>query len=342
MGKKVAIDLDGTIAEYQPGYAKRKHIGEPIKPIMDLAKKLDERGQEVIIFTARVHDKSHVPSIKAWLKKHGLGHLKITNIKTPDIAMIIDDRAVQVERNTGKMLGKPKLVFEAASATPGSLNVTEDDFIDGVKKKDNEHTLQGGEVMNGKLYDKIFGESGADGVPGYEGEEAGTKGRKSVDGMEDITGIKDAKLSPPKNSAPEGMKNMNAQGGDDGDLAGDPAESTPPGQMQTKKKAAGQADGPDKMARPGAQGGDDGQQAGERAPATIKKDSPKGMFESASGALYEKIFGPAEDYTDIEESYDDFDEVEDYVEESYEDEDYEELDDAPAGGLYEQVFGSDE
>lgn len=101
----IGVDLDGTLAHYE-GWKGIEHIGEPIPAMMDRVKRWLTEGRKVKIFTARVEDKQALSPIWAWLKKHGIGELEVTNVK--DFAMIElwDDRCVQVELNTGKPVGK--------------------------------------------------------------------------------------------------------------------------------------------------------------------------------------------------------------------------------------------
>ena len=59
-------------------------------------------GYTVKIVTARAADPEvAIPPIKAWLKKHGLPDLEVTNAKDMDMIELWDDRAVQVIPNTG-------------------------------------------------------------------------------------------------------------------------------------------------------------------------------------------------------------------------------------------------
>jgi hypothetical protein len=98
-GKKViAVDLDGTLA-FSPGGVG--FIGKPIKGMMDIVRSAIANGDEVRIFTARAHDSRQIPKVRAWLKEHGLSGLKITNIKTPDIDLFYDDKAMAVHKNKG-------------------------------------------------------------------------------------------------------------------------------------------------------------------------------------------------------------------------------------------------
>lgn len=102
----IAVDLDGTLAHHDPkAQYLASQIGEPIKPMLERVKRWIEEGHEVVIFTARVGEEGAYPHIQAWLRKHGIGGLTITNKKGQDVGEFWDDRAVAVERNTGKVLG---------------------------------------------------------------------------------------------------------------------------------------------------------------------------------------------------------------------------------------------
>ena len=50
------FDLDGTLAKYD-GWKGIDHIGEPVKPMVDLIKKMHAEGKVVKIMTARVAPK---------------------------------------------------------------------------------------------------------------------------------------------------------------------------------------------------------------------------------------------------------------------------------------------
>ncbi len=104
----IGVDLDGTLALYD-GWKGASHIGEPIQPMLARVRTWLAEGKTIKIFTARVAipepDRSNaVRHIHEWLESHGLPRLDITNVK--DLAMIElwDDRAVQVEFNTGQRM----------------------------------------------------------------------------------------------------------------------------------------------------------------------------------------------------------------------------------------------
>ena len=106
-----AVDLDGTLAEYT-GWQGNEFIGKAIPSMISMIKQWIQDGIEVIIFTARATDPKNIPAIEKWLERNDLPKLKITNIKTPDIARIYDDRAVQVRKNTGELLGDQDIIGE--------------------------------------------------------------------------------------------------------------------------------------------------------------------------------------------------------------------------------------
>ncbi len=102
----IAVDLDGTLAHHDPkAQYKASEIGEPIAPMLERVKRWIEEGHEVVIFTARVGEEGAYPHIQAWLRKHGIRGVAITNKKRADFKEMWDDRAVAVQRNTGKVLG---------------------------------------------------------------------------------------------------------------------------------------------------------------------------------------------------------------------------------------------
>jgi hypothetical protein len=102
----IGVDLDGTLAEYQHGYAQRLHIGEPIALMLARVKAWRAAGTEVRIFTARVSGpaKHRIPTkalIEAWCLEHVGEVLPVTCRKDYAMVELWDDRAVQVVKNTG-------------------------------------------------------------------------------------------------------------------------------------------------------------------------------------------------------------------------------------------------
>lgn len=104
----IAVDLDGTLAEYDE-FISERHIGKPIPIMVDRVRQYLNDGHRVIIFTARAasNDPSTILAIKEWCIEHIGVPLDITCRKTPDLEFILDDKAVTVERNTGRIKAVP-------------------------------------------------------------------------------------------------------------------------------------------------------------------------------------------------------------------------------------------
>lgn len=96
----IGVDFDGTLATYDH-FRGDEHTGEPVEPMVRLVRKLIHEGYDVRLFTAR---KPH-PALRTWMQKHLGKVLKITNTKDPGMIAIYDDRAINVQRNTGKLSG---------------------------------------------------------------------------------------------------------------------------------------------------------------------------------------------------------------------------------------------
>lgn len=106
----ICVDLDGTLALYDH-WKGIDHVGDPIPAMLKRVKDWLAAGTTVKIFTARVsvpdRDKAAVIApIHAWCEKHGLPPLEVTCMKDFSCVRIYDDRAVQVEMNTGRIIGE--------------------------------------------------------------------------------------------------------------------------------------------------------------------------------------------------------------------------------------------
>lgn len=105
----IGFDLDGTLAEYH-GWMNLSKIGDPIKPMLALVKEYIAAGWEVKIFTARVSTndpeelKDTVLAIEKWCLEHVGTILDVTCRKDFTCVKFYDDRAVQVEFNTGRII----------------------------------------------------------------------------------------------------------------------------------------------------------------------------------------------------------------------------------------------
>lgn len=113
----VGVDLDGTLAHYDPTAFAVDHIGEPIEPVRDFVRSLLYRGVDVRIFTARVGphgeaypDGTPIPHdfidqarqhIEQWCLKHLGRVIPVTATKDYSMVALYDDRAVQLIPNEG-------------------------------------------------------------------------------------------------------------------------------------------------------------------------------------------------------------------------------------------------
>lgn len=114
------VDLDGTLARYD-GWTGGQ-IGEPIPLMLDRVKAWLAEGVEVRIVTARIACTGlHVPGstldgpdfageqqslIEQWCLKHIGQKLRVTAFKDFAMVELWDDRAIQVDMNTGRRIGE--------------------------------------------------------------------------------------------------------------------------------------------------------------------------------------------------------------------------------------------
>jgi hypothetical protein len=101
----IGVDFDGTLAHYN-GWKGHEfdHIGPPIPAMMERVKGWISEGKTVKVFTARAGIPEQIPAVRQWLDAHGLAGVEITNIKDRFMHQLWDDRAIQVEINTGRQI----------------------------------------------------------------------------------------------------------------------------------------------------------------------------------------------------------------------------------------------
>ncbi|MCG8686970.1 MAG: hypothetical protein MI892_18970 [Desulfobacterales bacterium] len=102
-GPWFGVDLDGTLAVWDETSSLNR-IGPPIPAMVDYVRRMVDNGIRVKIFTARASDPEQIPLIQSWLNQNGLPGLEITNVKDYYMERLYDDRAIRVERNTGRIL----------------------------------------------------------------------------------------------------------------------------------------------------------------------------------------------------------------------------------------------
>lgn len=103
----IGVDLDGTLAITGQG-SWRHTIGRPIQAMVERVKFWRGMGIEVRVMTARVCDDptgSVKRNIERWCSEVLGEVLPVTNVKDYGMLCLYDDRCVQVESNTGIILG---------------------------------------------------------------------------------------------------------------------------------------------------------------------------------------------------------------------------------------------
>ena len=100
----IGVDLDGTLAHYE-GFGDGSKIGKPIPLMLKRVKSWLKQKKKVKIFTARVayRNEKQKGMIKEWCIKHVGQELPITCFKDFSMIELWDDRAIRVEKNTGKI-----------------------------------------------------------------------------------------------------------------------------------------------------------------------------------------------------------------------------------------------
>jgi hypothetical protein len=110
--------FDGTLAHYE-GWQSATHIGPPVPAMLARVKGWLEHGHPkygevaVKLVTARVsvlgQRDEFMDAWMEWCATHGLPALDVTNSKDYGMVELWDDRAVQVEANTGRRMdGQPE------------------------------------------------------------------------------------------------------------------------------------------------------------------------------------------------------------------------------------------
>jgi len=117
----IAVDLDGTLAHYDC-WRGADHIGAPIHAMIARVKRWIAEGRDVRIFTGRVAPGAYqaallecppstsdlleareaATAIRKWCEEHIGCVLPVTCVKDLNMLEVWDDRAVQVQRNTGQ------------------------------------------------------------------------------------------------------------------------------------------------------------------------------------------------------------------------------------------------
>lgn len=86
----IALDVDGTLLRYD-GWKGADHYGEPIRGMVEVVQEIKQRGTEFCYFTSRL---DNLGGLEVWLDSHQFPEAQITNIKSTQIHVILDDRAI--------------------------------------------------------------------------------------------------------------------------------------------------------------------------------------------------------------------------------------------------------
>lgn len=116
----IGVDLDGTLAKSVAAQTGEE-IGAPIHPMVRLVKHWLAHGEDVRIFTARVNPNQQQGdvvrvrrAIEAWCERYLGQILPVTYEKDWDMVLLLDDRARQVEHDTGRVFcGHPRKDLKA-------------------------------------------------------------------------------------------------------------------------------------------------------------------------------------------------------------------------------------
>lgn len=101
--KFIAVDLDGTLAHYEP---KQKFIGAPIPKMVERVKRWLRGGDVVIILSSRLDGAGpeKYAEIHKWCEEHIGERLYATAVKHRYISEWYDDKCVRVLTNTGELI----------------------------------------------------------------------------------------------------------------------------------------------------------------------------------------------------------------------------------------------
>ena len=105
----IGVDFDRTLSVYRTSEG-RLYFGPPVPAMLERVKEWVALGHDVRIFTARIAVNSNllrnqiIQGLHNWTETYVGKALPVTNVKDQDMWVIFDDRALQVERNTGIIL----------------------------------------------------------------------------------------------------------------------------------------------------------------------------------------------------------------------------------------------
>ena len=113
----IGFDFDGVLVEHQKGNASNCLVGKSILSMCDRVREILREGRRVKIFTSRAATTGwpeevrmkNLQVIEEWSRKEFGFALEITAIKDRYLDFFYDDRALAVEKNTGKLVGPEEI-----------------------------------------------------------------------------------------------------------------------------------------------------------------------------------------------------------------------------------------
>ncbi len=102
----IGFDFDGTLVQDVGESGEYDgSIGPPIPAMVELAKRYIAAGYEVRIVTARAATLNDLCRVKKWAIENLGKPVEVTNKKDYAMLLLYDDRAIAVEKNTGRTAG---------------------------------------------------------------------------------------------------------------------------------------------------------------------------------------------------------------------------------------------
>ena len=97
----VGIDFDNTLVHYESGMAAFGDVGPTFPGAVAFLRALGEVGIRVRIFSARASDARGKRTIEEWVRQNQLEDVveSVTHEKLPEMAVIVDDRAIHFDGN---------------------------------------------------------------------------------------------------------------------------------------------------------------------------------------------------------------------------------------------------
>lgn len=110
----IGVDLDGTLAERVQDPDDPEAIGPPVYAMLSRVWKWLAEGRVVRVVTARAYPPGDAPGervqhVHAWLREWVGEDLPVTCCKDPGMEVLYDDRCIQVEPDTGRLVATEHL-----------------------------------------------------------------------------------------------------------------------------------------------------------------------------------------------------------------------------------------